>query len=65
MDTAEMYPVPLRPEYVGASEEIAGRWLADRGCRDDFIIASKVRPRSGKCDAGDPELSMPHQDTAQ
>lgn len=65
MDTAEMYPVPLRPEYVGASEEIVGHWLADRGCRDDCIIASKVRPRYGKCGAGHPELSMSHQDTAQ
>ena len=26
-DTAEMYPVPPDPGYVGRTEEIVGRWL--------------------------------------
>ena len=32
LDTAEMYPVnPVRPETVGRTEEIVGRWLAAGG----------------------------------
>lgn len=37
-----MYPVPTRPQYVGSSEVIIGNWLTARGCRDDFVIATKV-----------------------
>lgn len=40
-DTAEMYPVPPKPEYAGRSEEIIGRWMKDKE-RDSVIIASKV-----------------------
>eukprot|EP00892_Ulva_mutabilis_P005425 jgi/Ulvmu1/3254/UM151_0002.1 len=42
LDTAEIYSVPIREEYIGKSEEIIGRWLQDRGCRDEFIVATKV-----------------------
>ncbi len=40
-DTAEMYPVPPDARYIGATEEIVGRWLKTKN-RDDVIIASKV-----------------------
>lgn len=40
-DTAEMYPVPPDSKYVGATEEIVGRWLKTRQ-RDALIIATKV-----------------------
>lgn len=40
-DTAEMYPVPPDAKYVGATEEILGRWMKTRP-RDALIIASKV-----------------------
>jgi aryl-alcohol dehydrogenase-like predicted oxidoreductase len=40
-DTAEMYPVPPDAKYVGATEEIVGRWLKTRD-RDSIILASKV-----------------------
>jgi len=40
-DTAEMYPVPPDRKYVGATEEILGRWMKTRE-RDALIIASKV-----------------------
>ncbi len=40
-DTAEMYPVPPDAKYVGATEEIVGRWLKTRN-RDAIILASKV-----------------------
>jgi aryl-alcohol dehydrogenase-like predicted oxidoreductase len=40
-DTAEMYPVPPDTKYVGATEEIVGRWMKTKN-RDSLIIASKV-----------------------
>jgi aryl-alcohol dehydrogenase-like predicted oxidoreductase len=40
-DTAEMYPVPPDAKYVGATEEIVGRWMKTKD-RDSLIIASKV-----------------------
>ncbi|MBI1174754.1 MAG: NADP(H)-dependent aldo-keto reductase [Sideroxydans sp.] len=41
IDTAEMYPVPGRPETQGRTEEYVGHWLK-RQPRDKFIIATKV-----------------------
>ncbi len=41
-DTAELYAIPPRPETYGATEQIVGRWLADRGKRDQVILASKM-----------------------
>ena len=40
-DTAEMYPVPPDEKYVGATEEIVGRWLKTKD-RDSVILATKV-----------------------
>ena len=42
LDTAEMYPVDVRPETYGHTEVIIGDWLAKRRCRDKIILASKV-----------------------
>ncbi|MDF1849195.1 MAG: NADP(H)-dependent aldo-keto reductase [Verrucomicrobiales bacterium] len=41
-DTAEMYPVPPRPETCHETERIIGTWFADRGKRDEVILATKV-----------------------
>ncbi len=41
-DTAEMYPVPPSARLFGVTEEIVGRWLKARGCRDQIILATKV-----------------------
>lgn len=41
IDTAEMYPVPARPETSGATETIIGNWLV-RQARDRIIVATKV-----------------------
>jgi aryl-alcohol dehydrogenase-like predicted oxidoreductase len=50
-DTAEMYPVPPDAKYVGATEEIVGRWLKTKD-RDSIILASKVSgPSHGWIDA--------------
>lgn len=46
-DIAEVYPVPPDVKYAGRSEEIFGRWLADKP-RDAIMIATKVAgPGSG------------------
>ena len=46
IDLAEIYPVPPDRKYAGRSEEICGKWLANRP-RDAVIIASKVAGPTG------------------
>ncbi|WOE32585.1 MULTISPECIES: NADP(H)-dependent aldo-keto reductase [unclassified Acinetobacter] len=41
-DTAEMYPVPPKPETQGSTERIIGNWLQQRGGRDKLFLASKI-----------------------
>jgi len=42
IDTAEMYPVPPKQQTQGSTETIIGRYLKQRDCRDEVILASKV-----------------------
>lgn len=42
IDTAEMYPVPPKPETQGRTEAYIGTWLAKTGRRNDIVLASKV-----------------------
>lgn len=64
-DTAEMYPVPPKPETQGATETILGNWIAQRGHRDQLFIASKIAGpsqggshiRDGKTRFTAPEIS--------
>ncbi len=51
IDTAEMYPVPPRPETQGLTEQYIGSWLKQRGSRDKIILASKVSGPSRGNDA--------------
>ena len=51
IDTAEMYPVPPRPETQGLTEQYIGSWLKARGSRDKVIIASKIAGPSRGADA--------------
>lgn len=51
IDTAEMYPVPPRPETQGRTEQYIGSWLKARGNREKLIIASKVAGPSRGNDA--------------
>ncbi len=46
IDTAEMYPVPPDAKWAGRTEEICGKWLADRP-RESIIVASKVAGPTG------------------
>lgn len=41
-DTADCYPIPLKPDTSGDSEVLVGRWVADRGVRDQLVIATKA-----------------------
>ncbi|QLB59072.1 NADP(H)-dependent aldo-keto reductase [Acinetobacter indicus] len=41
-DTAEMYPVPPKPETQGVTEVMIGNWLKTRGGRDKLFLASKI-----------------------
>lgn len=42
LDTAEMYPVPPCEATQGTTESMIGDWLHARGCRDEWIVATKV-----------------------
>ena len=46
-DTADVYPIGGPVETVGRTEELVGAWMADRGRRDDVILATKCFGRSG------------------
>ena len=42
VDTAEMYPVPPKPETQGRTESIIGAWLRKTGRRHDIVLATKA-----------------------
>ena len=46
LDTAEMYPIPPKPETQGRTETYIGNWMKARGNRADVIVASKVIGRT-------------------
>lgn len=47
IDTADCYPIPPEVATAGASEAVVGRWLKNRSDRDQFVIATKCRIRTG------------------
>lgn len=47
-DVAEMYPVPPKPQTMGASESIIGEWFKVRGTREKIILATKVAGRGDR-----------------
>ncbi len=47
IDTANIYSRWADNSYAGKSEEIIGRWLKQRGRREDLVIATKVRGQMG------------------
>jgi len=49
-DAAELYPMPLKEETQGRTEDIIGSWFAARRNRDKVILATKV---VGRTDAAD------------
>jgi len=65
IDTAEMYPVPPESQTQGDTETMIGRWLAERGRRDDLVIATKISgPRLGTVRDGKGDYSAAQLRTA-
>mgnify|MGYP001193062618 CR=1 FL=1 len=50
IDTANNYS--FWTAYAGSSEDLLGRWLKDRGRRDDLVIATKVGALPNRAGAG-------------
>lgn len=48
LDTADVYPVPLRLSTVGDTEALLGRWMKERGHRDDLVLATKAYFPTGR-----------------
>ncbi len=46
IDTAELYPIPPKPETQGRTETTVGSWMKSRGTRDKVVIATKVVGRT-------------------
>lgn len=42
IDTAEVYPSPIKSELCGATESFIGAWLSSRKSRKEVVLASKV-----------------------
>lgn len=59
LDTADVYPLGGGMERVGVTEEIVGRWMRQRGVRDQIVLATKCRGRMGP-GANDEGLSRRH-----
>ena len=47
IDTADSYSAWVEGHCGGESEDVIGRWLASRGCRDDIVLATKVGSLGG------------------
>jgi aryl-alcohol dehydrogenase-like predicted oxidoreductase len=70
IDTADMYGPnqslrswdAFRP-HVGVTEDIVGRWMAERRCRDEMVVGTKVRARMWDGDDGE-GLSRQHIEKA-
>ena len=59
IDSADVYPLGGSLETVGRTEEIVGRWLQDRNCRDSIILATKCAGAMGSA-PNDSGLSRHH-----
>jgi aryl-alcohol dehydrogenase-like predicted oxidoreductase len=59
LDTADIYSKWGDGSYAGKSEEILGRWIRDRGNRNDLILATKVRGEMSE-NPNDAGLSRAH-----
>jgi aryl-alcohol dehydrogenase-like predicted oxidoreductase len=46
-DTADVYPLGGGQERAGRTEEIVGKWLAERGARERIVLATKCAGQMG------------------
>ena len=56
-DTAELYPVPPKPDTFGRTEKIIGSWFKKHGNRDKITLATKVAGRQAQMPWFRPELN--------
>ncbi len=62
VDTAEMYPVPPKPDTYATTERYIGNYFKARGNRADWILASKIAgPGNGISHIRDGKLKMNRQ----
>lgn len=62
VDTAEMYPVPPKPETYATTERYIGNYFKSRDNRADWILASKIAgPGNGISHIRDGNLKMNRQ----
>ncbi|BAP78460.1 aldo/keto reductase [Pseudomonas sp. MT-1] len=62
VDTAEMYPVPPKPDTYATTECYIGNYFKARGNRADWILASKIAgPGNGISHIRDGQLKMNRQ----
>jgi aryl-alcohol dehydrogenase-like predicted oxidoreductase len=47
IDTADVYTGWVETSWAGRSEEIVGRWMKDRGNRQQMVVATKVKGSMG------------------
>jgi aryl-alcohol dehydrogenase-like predicted oxidoreductase len=52
IDTADVYSIWIKGHVGGESERVLGRWLEQRGRRDDVVIATKVGMQMGEAGKG-------------
>ncbi|MCP9339749.1 NADP(H)-dependent aldo-keto reductase [Stutzerimonas xanthomarina] len=62
VDTAEMYPVPPKPDTYASTERYIGNYFKTRGNRADWVLASKIAgPGNGINHIRDGQLKMNRQ----
>lgn len=48
LDTADVYPLGGTPDTMGETEAIIGRWMKQRGNRDQIVLATKCFAPTGR-----------------
>jgi len=63
VDTADVYSAWAPGNSGGESEEILGRWMSLRGCRDRLVVATKVGKMSGLSGLSAPTIQRAAEDS--
>ena len=64
IDTAELYPIPPKPDTRGLTEKYIGTWLKCRTDRDKLVIATKIVGRFDSANWFRPEGASPRHTKA-
>ena len=63
VDTADVYSAWVDGNAGGESEEVLGRWMAARGCRDEVVVATKVGSLAGRPGLGAANVTAALEDS--